>query len=130
MISQLHKNKTRHTLINNRSLLVVPRNLEVGGTNECYNHPFPLDIERIDSVSTTSRGLTGRLFFDGLQDDENPLFQSQPSKTPDSGSPRSCYSHLSSPEPIFDEERIKELLELVEEASLVLPRSEESVNID
>ena len=116
MISQLHKHKTRHTLINNRSLLVVPRNLEVDGREKCSNHPF-LDIERIDSVSNTRR-----LYFDGLQEGENPLFQSQATKTSDSGSPRSCHSHLSSPEPIFDEERIKELLELVEEASLVLPR--------
>lgn len=114
MISQLHKNKTRHSLINNRSLF-VPRNLEVlDETEKCSNH------ERIDPAS---KSLRGRLFIiDQSQHNKNPLFQSHTTNTPTCGSPRSCHSHLSSPEPIFDEERINELLEL-----LVVEEDESSV---
>lgn len=106
MISQLHKNKTRHSLINNRSLF-VPRNLEVlDETEKCSNHHPIQYIERIDQS----------------QHNKNPLFQSHTTNTPTCGSPRSCRSHLSSPEPIFDEERINELLEL-----LVVEEDESSV---
>lgn len=127
MISQLPRNKTRHSrlVINSRPLFVVPRNKEIDSTNACSNHPILEDIERIDPISgLPGLSVIGRLFCNdksqeeyhhgNLQDHENPLFPSQATNTPTSGSPRSCHSHLSSPEPIFDDERIKELLELVE----------------